>query len=61
MKPTLPDYERTSMWDVIQFTRAVAALNGDTDHPIQDHLNTLEHFLFRLELLYERPDCKGED
>lgn len=37
---------------MIQFTRAVSLLNGDIDHPIQGHLDTLEETLHVLENSY---------
>jgi hypothetical protein len=47
-----PDFESTPYTEVIQFARAVAVVNGDYDHPIQEHLDTLERQIASFESSY---------
>ena len=46
---TPPNPETTPLFEMIMFTRAVAFINGDTEHPIQGHLDSLEETLHVLE------------
>ena len=48
----MPDFEVTPYTEVIQYARAVAVINGDYDHPIQDHLDTLERTIALFESSY---------
>ena len=56
------DHEATPAWDVLQVYREclnhVSPAEGE---PILRVINNLEATLFNLEMLYERPACKGED
>lgn len=48
----MPDFELTPYVEVIQYARAIAVVNGDYDHPIQEHLDTLERHIASLESSY---------
>ena len=49
---TIPNFDTTPYQEVIEFTRAVSIVNGDYDHPIQDHLDHCERVIAHLELCF---------
>lgn len=53
MELNAPPPESTPLWELIQFTRALAVIRGDTDHPVMDHLDDIEENLHVLEHLYQ--------
>lgn len=52
---SIPDFESTPFAKCIEFTRAVAVINGDHDHPIQDHLDQCERTISHLESCFQSP------
>ena len=57
MEIQAPPPESTPMWEMIQFTRALALVTREAaDHPIHGQLNDLEESLHVLEHLYRNSD-----